>query len=663
MNRYVTLGQLGDGTYGSVVLGQRKDTGERVAIKRMKRKYYSWEEAMNLREVKSLKKLSHANVVKLKEVIRENDVLYFVFEYMKENLYQLIKDRDKHFPEHVIRDMMMQVLQGLAFMHRHGFFHRDMKPENLLCMGPELIKIADFGLAREIRSRPPYTDYVSTRWYRAPEVLLHSTTYNSAIDLWAVGCIMAELYTFRPLFPGNSEVDEIYKICAVLGTPEKADWPEGHILASAMHFRFPVFPRVPLSSVVPGAGNQGLRLMEDLLMWNPAKRPTALQSLRYPYFQGATKPINHGLVVKPKPLIQQQQLPPLEPKDISPDTTINNNISSNLVQVNNDTTTNSSSAILNQNQNRVDKVAPLNITGISTNSFLNISLDSLGSTINISNGGVTNAKINGVTFKPNNLQQQNVSTLFGDNRQQKSLYTEKSNQIAQKHHKPQALIKWGFKDPGTINEEDDPLDSILGTKISAPLQIDPLPARQQSYRDNENVLNKLGSLKGNNPYKNNTSYGIQDILQPFTLSGVVSSRPRVSAKQQYLSSSRYITGVQQNNQKSSIDEYQSNKHKNTNDLSSLFYPSPKNPKQDLDYPTIDSLKNIFHTSARDKYLSQSRYIAGDSNSPQYKINLNNQQRNRLQPLNNDKLSIGNQYFTTSNNQPNGRIDWAAKYLK
>ncbi|XP_046423355.1 serine/threonine-protein kinase dyf-5 isoform X2 [Neodiprion pinetum] len=285
MNRYITLHQLGDGTYGSVVLGQRIDTGEKVAIKRMKRKYYSWEEAMNLREVKSLKKLSHANVVKLKEVIRENDVLYFVFEYMKENLYQLMKDREKLFPEPVIRNMVYQVLQGLAFMHKHGFFHRDMKPENLLCMGPELIKIADFGLAREIRSRPPYTDYVSTRWYRAPEVLLHSTTYNSPIDIWAVGCIMAELYTFRPLFPGNSEIDEIFKICSVIGTPNKDDWPEGYQLAAAMNFKFPNFSPTPLSKLIPNASQESVSLMEDMMRWNPVQRPTAQQSLRYRYFQ------------------------------------------------------------------------------------------------------------------------------------------------------------------------------------------------------------------------------------------------------------------------------------------------------------------------------------------------------------------------------------------
>ncbi|XP_015188017.1 PREDICTED: serine/threonine-protein kinase ICK isoform X1 [Polistes dominula] len=285
MNRYITLNQLGDGTFGSVVLGERIDTGEKVAIKRMKRKYYSWEEAMNLREVKSLKKLSHANVVKLKEVIRENDVLYFVFEYMKENLYQLMKDRDKLFPEPVIRNMVYQVLQGLAFMHKHGFFHRDMKPENLLCMGPELVKIADFGLAREIRSRPPYTDYVSTRWYRAPEVLLHSTNYNSPIDIWAVGCIMAELYTFRPLFPGKSEIDEIFKICSVIGTPDKDDWPEGFQLAAAMNFKFPNFTKTSLTILIPNASQEAVILMEDMLQWNPIKRPTAQQSLRYPYFQ------------------------------------------------------------------------------------------------------------------------------------------------------------------------------------------------------------------------------------------------------------------------------------------------------------------------------------------------------------------------------------------
>ncbi|XP_077410955.1 serine/threonine-protein kinase MAK isoform X3 [Vanacampus margaritifer] len=298
MNRYTTLKQLGDGTYGSVLMGRSNESGELVAIKRMKRKFYSWEECMNLREVKSLKKLNHANVVKLKEVIRENDHLYFVFEYMKENLYQLMKDRRKLFSESVIRNISFQILQGLSFIHKYGFFHRDMKPENLLCMGPELVKIADFGLAREIRSKPPYTDYVSTRWYRAPEVLLRSSTYSSPIDLWAVGCIMAELYTLRPLFPGNSEVDEIFKICQVLGTVKKLDWPEGYQLASAMNFRFPQCVPTPLKTLIPNASREAITLMKDMLQWDPKKRPTAVQALRYPYFQV-------GQVLGPRPHSQE----------------------------------------------------------------------------------------------------------------------------------------------------------------------------------------------------------------------------------------------------------------------------------------------------------------------------------------------------------------------
>ncbi|XP_019130076.2 serine/threonine-protein kinase MAK isoform X1 [Larimichthys crocea] len=284
MNRYTTLKQLGDGTYGSVLLGKSNETGELVAIKRMKRKFYSWDECLNLREVKSLKKLSHANVVRLREVVRENDYLYFVFEYMKENLYQLMKERNKLFPESVVRNMTFQILQGLSFIHEHGYFHRDMKPENLLCMGPELVKIADFGLAREIRSQPPYTDYVSTRWYRAPEVLLKSNTYSSPIDIWAVGCIMAELYTLRPLFPGNSEVDEIFKICQVLGTLKKSDWPEGYNLATSMNFRFPKCVPTSLRSLIPNASNEAITLMKDMLQWDPEKRPSAAQALRYPYF-------------------------------------------------------------------------------------------------------------------------------------------------------------------------------------------------------------------------------------------------------------------------------------------------------------------------------------------------------------------------------------------
>lgn len=211
MDRYKILETVGDGTYGSVVKAVNKNTEEIVAIKKMKQKYYTWDECMSLREIKALRKLNHKNIVKLKEVIRVKDDLYFVFEFMEKNVYQKIQHRSEDLPEKDIKIVIYQSLAGLAHMHKHGYFHRDLKPENLLCNG-DIVKLGDFGLAREINSDPPYTDYVSTRWYRAPEILLRSTTYSSPIDIFALGAIMAELYMLRPLFPGKSEMDQIYKL-------------------------------------------------------------------------------------------------------------------------------------------------------------------------------------------------------------------------------------------------------------------------------------------------------------------------------------------------------------------------------------------------------------------------------------------------------------------
>lgn len=284
MDRYKVIKELGDGTYGIVWKAINRSTNEIVAIKKMKRKYYSWEECMSLREVKSLRKMNHPNIVKLKEVIRENDHLYFVFEYMECNLYQLMKDNDKLFPESKVRNWCFQLFQALAYMHQHGYFHRDLKPENLL-VTKDVIKIADFGLAREVCSEPPFTEYVSTRWYRAPEVLLQSSSYGSAVDMWAMGAIMAELFTLRPLFPGSSEADEIYKICSVIGSPNHQTWSEGLKLATCMQYQFPQFISTHLSTLIPSASAEAIDLMASLCAWDPTKRPTAAESLKHPFFQ------------------------------------------------------------------------------------------------------------------------------------------------------------------------------------------------------------------------------------------------------------------------------------------------------------------------------------------------------------------------------------------
>ncbi|MES1911711.1 MAG: hypothetical protein MHM6MM_004104 [Cercozoa sp. M6MM] len=296
MNRYRELGALGDGTFGSVFKAQNRATGEIVAIKKMKRKFFSWRECLQLREVRSLRKLSHESIVQLKEVIRDSNELFFVFEHMQRNLYELMKERlqsNSSFSDDEVRHVMRQVLLGLDYMHKHGFFHRDLKPENLLvrtCSSSGAIscKIADFGLAREIRSAPPYTDYVSTRWYRAPEVLLRQRDYSAAVDLWAVGAIMAEMISLRPLFPGKNEPDEVYKICAVLGSPGAEEWPHGHQLATKLRMRWPRLNAASLAYLLPTASPAAIDVMQSVLQWNPKRRATAAQLLTHPYFAQKT---------------------------------------------------------------------------------------------------------------------------------------------------------------------------------------------------------------------------------------------------------------------------------------------------------------------------------------------------------------------------------------
>jgi serine/threonine protein kinase len=285
MEKYETIDTLGEGTFAVVTKARNTKTNEIVAVKKLKKKYTSWPECVDLREVKSLNKLKqNDNIIKLMEMIRVEETLYLVFEYMEKNLYELMTQRqNRKFNEGQIRCIMWQTLQGIAYMHKYGFFHRDLKPENMLVNG-EKVKIADFGLAREIRSLPPYTDYVSTRWYRAPECILKSTNYNSPVDIWAIGCIMAEMYNFKPLFFGNTEKEVLFRMCAVLGTPTNSNWSEGIQLGKKIDLKFPVSTGVPLSQIIPDASKDALDLLSEMLRWDPNKRGTANNLLQHSFF-------------------------------------------------------------------------------------------------------------------------------------------------------------------------------------------------------------------------------------------------------------------------------------------------------------------------------------------------------------------------------------------
>ncbi|KVI03530.1 cyclin-dependent kinase F-4-like [Cynara cardunculus var. scolymus] len=305
MEKYQRIKEIGRGSYGVVYKALNTENGELVAVKKMiGRKYYSSKECMNLREVKSLCKMrNHPNIVKLKEVIVQKNILFLVFEYMECTLFDRMRDRTNPYSETEIRNLCFQIFQGLAYMHgTGGYFHRDLKPENLL-VSKDVIKIADLGQAREINGEPPYTHYVSTRRYRAPEVLLHAMEHDSSVDMWAMGAIMVELFTLRPLFQGSSTTDVIRKICSVIGSPTDATW-------SLFNYRFPEFPGVDLSSLLPSASPEAINLISTLLSWSPCARPTAKEALEHPFFYGCSH-IPHPQFerVTLSPMIRNRALP------------------------------------------------------------------------------------------------------------------------------------------------------------------------------------------------------------------------------------------------------------------------------------------------------------------------------------------------------------------
>eukprot|EP00186_Timspurckia_oligopyrenoides_P003218 CAMPEP_0182447926 /NCGR_PEP_ID=MMETSP1172-20130603/21736_1 /TAXON_ID=708627 /ORGANISM="Timspurckia oligopyrenoides, Strain CCMP3278" /LENGTH=349 /DNA_ID=CAMNT_0024644575 /DNA_START=389 /DNA_END=1438 /DNA_ORIENTATION=+ len=219
----------------------------------------------------------------------DKNQIALVFERMHFSLLDVIQSANakrEYLAESNIRTWIYQILGALAFMHEHGIVHRDIKPENILLNETKTIcKLGDFGLARDIPTKArPGTEYISTRWYRAPEVLLRAGQYSETIDVFAVGAVMAELFTGRPLFPGSDELDQIQAICSVLGTIRTSTWKEGAALMHRFNPKVIDVAPVSLKNVIPQASPAALELISDMLRYNPNDRPTAREALNYDFF-------------------------------------------------------------------------------------------------------------------------------------------------------------------------------------------------------------------------------------------------------------------------------------------------------------------------------------------------------------------------------------------
>ncbi|KAI9475436.1 MAG: kinase-like domain-containing protein [Benjaminiella poitrasii] len=288
---YKKFKKIGEGTYGEVFKAREIESNDPVAIKKIKASIDDGIHTTTLREIAILKLLEHNNVVRLKELVHEDSKLFMVFEYADMDLrrYMDTMGRQGITAGH-IQSFMSQLLNGLHYCHGHRILHRDLKPQNLLIDRQGRLKIADLGLSRTFNiPMRTYTHHVQTLWYRAPEILLGSAQYSTAVDMWSAGCIFAELMTLSPLFPGGSQIDALFRIFEQLGTPSEKMWPGVSALPD-YNERFPVFESRELKPTLERfkhyepLPSSAFDLLESMLQYDPAKRISAIKAEDHPFF-------------------------------------------------------------------------------------------------------------------------------------------------------------------------------------------------------------------------------------------------------------------------------------------------------------------------------------------------------------------------------------------
>ncbi|KAE9614826.1 hypothetical protein Lal_00035967 [Lupinus albus] len=299
-NRYKILEVIGKGSYGVVCSAIDTHTGEKVAIKKIHDIFEHISDAARiLREIKLLRLLRHPDIVEIKHIMlppsrRDFKDIYVVFELMESDLHQVIKANDDLTKEHY-QFFLYQLLRALKYIHTANVYHRDLKPKNILANANCKLKICDFGLARVAFSDTPttvfWTDYVATRWYRAPELCgSFYSKYTPAIDIWSIGCIFAEVLIGKPLFPGKNVVHQLDLMTDLLGTPSldtisRVRNDKARRYLTSMRKKQPV----PFAQKFPNADPLALRLLERLLAFDPKDRPTAEEALADPYFKGLSR--------------------------------------------------------------------------------------------------------------------------------------------------------------------------------------------------------------------------------------------------------------------------------------------------------------------------------------------------------------------------------------
>nr|XP_054488667.1 cyclin-dependent kinase-like 2 isoform X3 [Agelaius phoeniceus] len=287
MDKYQVLGLVGEGSYGMVTKCRNRESGQIVAVKKF---LESEDDAavrkIALREIKLLKQLRHENLVNLLDVCKRKKRWYLVFEFVDHTVLNDLEDSPNGLDFERVRKYLFQIMRAIAFCHSHNIIHRDIKPENILVSQSGVVKLCDFGFARPLAtSGEAYTDYVATRWYRAPELLVGDSKYGRPVDVWAVGSLITEMLTGEALFPGDSDIDQLYHITKCLGNliPRQQE----------LFYKNPLFAGMKLPEVkeleslekrYPKLPAAALELAKECLQIDPDKRPSCAQLLQGDFF-------------------------------------------------------------------------------------------------------------------------------------------------------------------------------------------------------------------------------------------------------------------------------------------------------------------------------------------------------------------------------------------
>lgn len=287
-DRYQIIQKCGEGAYGKVYLATDLKSNQNVAIKKIK--LISVEEGIpisSLREISLLKELNHKNIVKLLDVIHLENKIILVFEYVAQDLKKMLKGyQGQALEEKLYKSLLYQLLKGMQYVHKLKILHRDLKSENLLVSADNIIKIADFGLARGFGLPiKVFRNDVVSLWYRSPDILLGNEAYTTSVDMWSIGCIFAEMVNGSIFFQAYSEKDQIKKIFKMLGTPNVKDHPIYETLSGWKEEAWEVCKPMEWKEMCPRLNKEGIDLLQKLLDYEPEKRISAADALNHPFLK------------------------------------------------------------------------------------------------------------------------------------------------------------------------------------------------------------------------------------------------------------------------------------------------------------------------------------------------------------------------------------------